>query len=230
MIDDEFEDQPVGDDEEWLGTYADMVTLLMAFFVILYAMSDIRPSDFSEIRAGIIESLGGKDSARGEGSSEQSAFQEAMKTMEIALTTFTSAGSTRVFEDSKGVQIEFDSSDMYVPGSARIRDSAIPALGAVARMIKKMPRNSFSVEIEGHTDDVPISTVRYPSNWELSAARATGVLRFFDAQGLPTKVMKAVAYADSRPKRPNLDKAGKPVPLHRSMNRRIVVKIERYGF
>ena len=62
---DDFEEEPVQDDEEWLATYADMVTLLMAFFVILYAMSDIRPSDFSEIRAGIIESLGGKDSERG---------------------------------------------------------------------------------------------------------------------------------------------------------------------
>lgn len=227
---DDFEEEPVQDDEEWLATYADMVTLLMAFFVILYAMSDIRPSDFSEIRAGIIESLGGKDSDRGEGSSEQSAFQEAVKTMEIAMTTFTSNGSARVFEDAKGIQIEFDSSDMYVPGSARIRDAAIPALGAVARMIRKLPANSFTVEIEGHTDDVPISTVRYPSNWELSAARATGVLRFFEAQALPTKVMRAVAYADSRPKRPNLDQKGKPVPLHRAMNRRIVVKIERYGY
>ena len=89
-MNDDFEEEPVQDDEEWLATYADMVTLLMAFFVILYAMSDIRPSDFSEIRAGIIESLGGKDSDRGEGSSEQSAFQEAVKTMEIAMTTFTS--------------------------------------------------------------------------------------------------------------------------------------------
>ena len=229
-MNDDFEEGPVQDDEEWLATYADMVTLLMAFFVILYAMSDIRPSDFSEIRAGIIESLGGKDSKRGEGSKEQLAFQEAVKTMEIALTTFSSNGTTRVFEDAKGIQIEFDSSDMYVPGSARIRDAAIPALGAVARMIKKLPENSFSVEIEGHTDDVPIATVRYPSNWELSAARATGVLRFFEAQSLPTKVMRAVAYADSRPKRPNLDKEGKPVAVHRAMNRRIVVKIERYGY
>jgi len=227
---DDFEEEPVQDDEEWLATYADMVTLLMAFFVILYAMSDIRPSDFSEIRAGIIESLGGKDSSRGEGSKEELAFHEAVKTMEIALTTFSSHGTTRVFEDAKGIQIEFDSSDMYVPGSARIRDAAIPALGAVARMIRKLPKNSFSVEIEGHTDDVPISTVRYPSNWELSAARATGVLRFFEAQSLPTKVMRAVAYADSRPKRPNVDKEGRPVALHRAMNRRIVVKIERYGY
>ena len=175
---DDFEEEPVQDDEEWLATYADMVTLLMAFFVILYAMSDIRPSDFSEIRAGIIESLGGKDSERGEGSSEQSAFQEAVKTMEIAMTTFTSNGSARVFEDAKGIQIEFDSSDMYVQAPRGFEDTAIPALGAVARMIRKLPDNSFSVEIEGHTDDVPISTVRYPSNWELSAARATGVLRF----------------------------------------------------
>lgn len=226
----DFEEEPVGDDEDWLATYADMVTLLMAFFVILYAMSDIRPSDFSEIRAGIIQSLGGKDTNRGEGSQEQLAFQEAVKTMEIALTAYTTNGTTRVFEDATGIQVEFDSSDMYVPGSARIRDSAVPALGAVARMIRKLPKNSYSVEIEGHTDDVPISTIRYPSNWELSAARATGVLRFFEGQSLPTQVMRAVAYADSRPKRPNLDKDGNPVPLHRSMNRRIVVKIERYGY
>ena len=98
-------------------------------------------------------------------------------------------------------------------------------------IVDRIPKDvNWVLQVDGHTDDKPIRNVVYPTNWELSAARATGVLRFFEAQSLPTKVMRAVAYADSRPKRPNVDKEGRPVALHRAMNRRIVVKIERYGY
>jgi chemotaxis protein MotB len=83
----------------------------------------------------------------------------------------------------------------------------------------------FAVDIEGHTDNIPIKTLQFPSNWELSVSRATNIVKYMIEKGIPSERLKAAGYADTKPKAPNIDDAGNPVPGNQAKNRRIVLKI-----
>ncbi len=92
-------------------------------------------------------------------------------------------------------------------------------------MIRDVSHGSHMIEVEGHTDDLPISNEQFPSNWELSSARATGVVKYLLESGIEKERLKASGYADSRPKE-GLDDL--PLSEQRKANRRVVVSIRRY--
>ena len=83
------------------------------------------------------------------------------------------------------------------------------------------------MEVQGHTDDDPISTAKFPSNWELSSVRAINVLKFMTTHGMDPKRVKATAYADSVPKVPNRDKKGRPIKKNQAENRRVIIKVNK---
>ena len=89
----------------------------------------------------------------------------------------------------------------------------------------RMEHLQLEAEVEGHTDDDPIHTARYPSNWELSAGRATGVVRLFIEQGMDTARLKASGFAETRPKVPNRDASGAPVRENQAINRRVLIRV-----
>jgi len=103
----------------------------------------------------------------------------------------------------------------------------IPALAQIADILNSMKYQNYIVEVEGHTDDVPIKTLLYPSNWELSVHRATNVVKFLIERGVSPDRLKAAGYADTKPKVPNKDEAGNPIPENREKNRRIVIFIQK---
>ena len=98
--------------------------------------------------------------------------------------------------DSAGVIIEFASSSFFDPGSATLREEAKPILKRVADTLNADVYKNFQVEVQGHTDDTPIHTPQFPSNWELSAERATGVVRYFLEQSITPTRLRAVGFAD----------------------------------
>jgi chemotaxis protein MotB len=87
--------------------------------------------------------------------------------------------------------------------------------------------DAFEIRVEGHTDDVPIATAQFPSNWELSAARAIQVVKLFREIGISEKRLEAIGYADTRPIAPNRGPAGEALPENMSLNRRVMVRIQR---
>tara|TARA_Y100000588_G_scaffold203789_1_gene217608 strand:- start:337 stop:639 length:303 start_codon:yes stop_codon:yes gene_type:complete len=95
----------------------------------------------------------------------------------------------------------------------------------IAYELSQSPYDLYFVDVEGHTDDAPINTPRFPSNWELSTARATGVVRFLISADVQPERLKAVGYADVRPKFPNRDLFGEPIPENRKKNRRISIRL-----
>src|SRR3990172_4202603 len=99
----------------------------------------------------------------------------------------------KVDKDDKGVVIELSGSAFYVPGSSELRDEAKPVLEKLALSLKAPIYLPYIIEVEGHTDDDPIKTQAFPSNWELSAGRATRVVRLFDELGIDAVRMKGVA-------------------------------------
>ena len=127
--------------------------------------------------------------------------------------------------DDQGVVIELASSAFYQPGSADIRPEALSVLDKMAQTLESPRYQNYVVEIEGHTDDDPIHTARYPSNWELSSGRATGVVRLFIEQGMDASRMKASGYAETRPKVPNRDSSGAPIRENQSINRRVLIRV-----
>lgn len=127
--------------------------------------------------------------------------------------------------DKKGVKVELANVALYQSGSADLKKGSLATLEEVTRVIRETSHNTHMVEVEGHTDDVPINTEKFPSNWELSSARATNVVKYLLAQGIEKERLKAAGYADSRPKE-NLESLS--LDQQRQANRRIVIFVRRY--
>jgi chemotaxis protein MotB len=128
---------------------------------------------------------------------------------------------------TRGLNFEFKSGKMFATSSAELLPEAIPALDRVAQMVSLFGVTNFTIDVEGHTDFTPINTPQYPSNWELSAARATAVVRFLISRSVEPDRLKAVGYADTKPKRPHFDDAGAPIIENQVINRRVVIRVER---
>ena len=203
--------------EDWLVTYADAITLLMAFFVMLLNFSKIDIPMFEAVAAGIAQEVGMTAKA-----TPTKLLELDIKAVAFEMQADDALG---VDTDEKGVVMELASSQFYKAGSADIHPQAVAVLKKLAQTLAAPKYNTFVIEAEGHTDDDPISTARYPSNWELSAGRAASVVRFFIAEGMDGKRMKAGGFAETRPKAPNRDSTGAPIPENQALNRRVIVRV-----
>lgn len=201
----------------WLMTYSDAITLLLAFFVMILSVSDLNQGKVEALKEGLSEMMTGE--------SPPTPFTDIKKGLEDLIETNGLQEQVSVTLDAKGVKIEFANVALYQSGSADIKSDAIPTLKEVTRVIRETSHETHMVEVEGHTDDVPIHNEKFPSNWELSSVRATNVVRYLLAQGIEKERLKAAGYADSRPKE---DAEGKSLDQQRQANRRVVVFVRRY--
>jgi chemotaxis protein MotB len=211
--------KPIADDDSWLVTYADAITLLMAFFVMLLSFSEINPAAFESVMAGIKNELGKREAP------ERPLFNLAQNLNQIIDETDISPALVESGFDELGVVIEFESRSFFGPGSVVLLPEAKKTLIQIAFELEQPPYDLYFVDVERHTDDSPINTPRFPSNWELSTARATGVVRFLIGAGLAPDRLKASGYADVKPKYPNRDLFGEPIPENRVKNRRMSIRL-----
>jgi len=207
----------VEEKEDWLITYADAITLLMAFMVMLLTFAKYDVPAFEEAAAAIKSNLTGRDAT--------SPTQLMKIDVQDVVFNMQADQVVKVEIDDKGVIIELSASAFYKPGSGDIREEAAPVLEKMSQTLLAPRYRKYIVEIEGHTDDDPISTPQFPSNWELSATRASRIVRFFIAQGMDAVRMKATGYADIQPKAPNRDAEGNAIPENQSENRRVTIRI-----
>ena len=210
---------PAGDDEDWLTTYADAITLLMAFFVMLVSFSKVDLPAFEETMAGIKDKLGGDQAP------ERPMFKLAQNLNNILEQVQIDQDEVQTGFDDTGVVIDFESGAFFRPGSAELLPQAEKILVEIAYELAQPPYDLYYIDVEGHTDDVPIHTPQFPSNWELSTARATGVVRFLISADVQPERLKASGYADVKPKYPNRDLFGEPIPENRKRNRRISIRL-----
>jgi len=193
-------------DELWLISYADLLTLLIGFFVLLIAVSPVKLSRFERLAASI----------SGQRPPPLVELREKVDQI-IAKSNLGDRVVTR--EDADGLGIEFKDALLFDSGSAEIRPDGVAVIAQVAKLVGELPARG--VIIEGHTDDVPISTPEFRSNWELSAQRAINVLAALEAHGVGRERMSVQGFAEMRP----LEKAG-TVEETRAANRRVVVRVE----
>ena len=213
---------PASGGDEWLTTYADAITLLMTFFVLMLSVSTVDQAKFEEMGEAISKDILKEDEAV-----TAAPFKEIQKEIEKIAEDQNLSEAVEIQRTPKGVKIEFSSSALYDPGSSDIKKDVVPVLGKISEKIKELNYDNYVIEIEGHTDDVPIRTRRFPSNWELSVSRATNIIRYLQAQGIDRTKLKAAGYADTRPKVPNKDANGKGIRANRAVNRRVLMYIRR---
>ena len=207
-----FEDEHVCEKftEWWIYSYGDLVTLLLVFFILLFSFckTDIEKfksvaESFKPVPAGSPFFLEGKDSVL-EGVAEQ------VETSEISEEVFVTI-------DPRGVVVSFKDTVLFESGSTVLTDPARNTLGKFVVYLFGLPND---VVVEGHTDNQPIRSNVFPSNWELSSARAGAVARFFEKEGVKGQRIKVIGYGEFRPRFRN-DTATK-----RTLNRRIDVVIK----
>ena len=234
--------------ERWLVSYADFITLLFAFFVVMYSLSSINEGKYRVLSDSIVQafrSLDINDSGQqlilppvaiapvvkpappasaelqeaAEARRRQTAEQMRSMAEEIrrVMGVLSRSGQVNVSEGAFGISIEINAALLFAPGDASLGTAASEALRAVALVLAS---SMFPITIEGHTDNVPINTYRFPSNWELSAVRASTVARLFIDSGVRPDRLTAAGYADQRPVADNATEEG------RGRNRRVTILLE----
>ncbi len=201
--------------EPWLVTYGDMMTLLMTFFVLLFSMSTIDPVKLEQFSDSVGEALGKKTKTQKYSLAE--IYSDVVKVIEEE----NLQEQIQVETSERGVAIKIPSEISFGIGSADLNPRIYPILNKFEDMMKK---STYPIAIEGHTDNVPIRSAMFPSNWELSAARAAQVVRYYIARGIPPERFQAIGYADTRPRAPGATIAeANTTPERMAMNRRVEI-------
>lgn len=211
-------DEP--EDEGWLITFADMSVLLMCFFVLLFSIST---PDVQQMKA-VAESLR-KKGFYNDAIPTEDPYEKVKKDITLSLGQSGFDKFAAVTESPRSIDIELSSGAFFVPGSAKFTAQAVPMLEQVTRQVIPLAKADVVIEVEGHTDDSPVASDLYPSNWELSAARAANLVRFLAAKGFPEKKLRVIGRGATAPKAPNHDSAGTAIPANQELNRRVVVKL-----
>ncbi|MDX2030121.1 MAG: OmpA family protein [Blastocatellia bacterium] len=204
--------------DRWLISYADLVTLLFSLFVVLYAAAD--ESRARAVQSAINAQISGAPSSppgRMPGGRGVLPGADSLLDARDAVARALSANDslrtrTRMTEVERGFIVSLAEAGFFDPGDAAVRPEADALLDSLAETLKS---SQALVRVEGHTDSTPIATLRYPSNWELSSARASAVLARLVARGVPAARISVAGYAGERPVADN------DTPAGRALNRRV---------
>ena len=218
----------------WLLTYADMITLLMAFFIMMYSMSALNQEKFKQAAEGLRNQFGAQRSTTRSGgaglmpnvSSAETPLEEDVQSVEDRLQEYVEKNELedviRTTHRDHSLVISLASDNLlFARGEADLRPPALAILDNIAGLLQGIPN---AITVEGHTCNLPISTGRFPSNWELSSARACSVVRYLvEQKRVDPKRLSAAGYGDSRPIAPNDSEDG------RVRNRRVNLVILAQG-
>jgi chemotaxis protein MotB len=232
--------------ERWLVSYADFITLLFAFFVVMYAISQVNVAKYRVLSDSLVNAFKNSPSTvlpspvRMDAKSQEAAGRSQKQTVTLrksdgamdarqrermkviardlfkVMEPLVKEGQVRVTQSARGVAVEINASVLFASGQAALETPSIKVLKAVGQVLATVPND---IQVEGYTDNTPINTVAYPSNWELSTARASSVVRLFVETGVDAGRLVAVGYGENRPVEPNTSQEG------RSRNRRVTVMI-----
>ncbi len=199
--------------ERWMISYADLVTLLFTLFVVLYAAADHeRAAQVAQAVSAAVGSQAVTVTGAGVLPGSQT-VNDARAAMERAFAANPALRArARISGAKDGFTVSLAEAGFFAPGEANVREDARSLVEVIADAVRDSPAQ---LRIEGHTDSTPIATARYPSNWELSSARASVVLAQFLARGIPPARLSLAGYAGERPV------AANGTPEGRALNRRV---------
>lgn len=224
--------------DRWLISYSDFITLLFAFFVVMYAVSAVNESKYRVVASSLGDAFGKPARSPAEMSpppksakaanaaprvtkqpptlEEQAHMTEVANSLLDVMAPLVKEGQVRMTRSRRGVSIEINANVLFAPGRAELHPQSLAVLSAVAEKLKTEP---FNLEITGHTDVVPIRNSAFASNWELSAVRAASVVRLLANHGIAPTRLYAIGREASQPIASNDSTEG------RARNRRVELLI-----
>ncbi|ABE50217.1 MULTISPECIES: flagellar motor protein MotD [Methylobacillus] len=246
-----FEDEPDNNDR-WLVSYADFITLLFAFFVVMYGISSVNDQKYKELTSALGSAFSGNTNDNTSSPSpdtppaadrhvlkttptsslihalplsrlqkerqrkEQESISAMIATLNRALGNLATNGKISISKTSLGVRIDIADGVLFQAGSAAIKAEADAPISEITQILADQ---QYAIQVEGHTDNVPISNAQFPSNWELSSMRATSVVRKMIENGIDAARLSAVGYSDTQPIADNQTAEG------RAQNRRVSIMV-----
>jgi chemotaxis protein MotB len=192
---------------QWQTIYCSLMLLLVVFFVMLIAYSAIDKNRFIEIKN---VALTASDVA----SPPSPDMNQAMQSLKQLGVNLGIKGDFSVVRTQDGFKAVVPNPVLFASGDASLGESVYPILDGI---IKIAERDDLSIQVEGHTDNLPIRTAKFPSNWELSTMRAVNILRYLQQNNIPSERLAAIGFAEYRPT------AGNDTPEGRQKNRRIEI-------
>lgn len=224
--------------ERWLVSYADFITLLFAFFVVMYAISSLNEGKYRVLSNSLTGAFGQTMETHPSQSTSEPAVKlpplpiakksgeplrkerenmtKVARDIMSVLDPLVKEGKVTVTQNSRGVTVDINASVLFAPGEAKLTEDSYVALTAIANVLKV---DNHIIQVEGHTDNLPISNSIFPSNWELSAIRASTVVRLFVENGVDESRISAVGQGAKLPV------ASNNTPEGRARNRRVAVTI-----
>jgi chemotaxis protein MotB len=215
--------------DRWLLTYADLITLLLGLFVMLYAMSKIDAGKYSEVVTALNGVFGAprgiltgnptlvENPANALQSEKQRISQEIRSALHLDERTLP----ITISENERGVTVHIMEELLFASGSADLKQASLVTLDTLAAVLRSLPND---LRVEGHTDNVPINTAQFPSNWHLSVARALNVAYYvIQRHGLTQERVSVVGYSEFQPLAPNT------TAENRTCNRRVDIVIVANG-
>lgn len=204
-------------DETWLVPYSDLLTLLLALFIVLFASSSIDKNKAAQIQYALAAAFGGGVTEENEGT--------IINFINDARDLKLEDDGVIISSDANGATLEMTSINLFDKGSVILKPEAIPVIKKISLLLNSNKYKKYRIVVEGHTDDTNESET-LPSNWELSGARAGAVTREMISNSMETNRFKAVGLAEISPAYPNKNPYGEPIPENRIKNRRVIVRIE----
>ncbi|QIY77864.1 flagellar motor protein MotD [Chromobacterium violaceum] len=235
--------------ERWLVSYADFITLLFAFFVVMYAISSLNEGKYRVMSSAIMDAFrsgttitvqttpptGGantmieipqtkpiaKSTARNRKAEETAKLGQLTQNLAKALSPLVQSGEVTITQSNQGINIDIRDSALFAVGQAVPNQQSMPLMSNMAKLLAGVDN---AIKVEGFTDDAPIRTPVFPSNWELSAARAGGVVRLFQESGVDPQRLVAVGHGANQPVADNATADG------RARNRRVTISVQANTF
>lgn len=223
LLFEEHESHHDGEEEGWLVSYADMMTLLFGFFAMLFTYATFDDDSYIKMRKELARFFGGTyvQTAGGVEGEAENATPPRDRVPLLA--------SSDLKQTEDGLEVSLVTGLTFRPGSAELTAEAKGSLSALVSVLKDFAvpfKKPPELRIEGHTDDTPLSGKGvFRSNWELSAARAGAIAEQLVAEGVPPESLAAMGYSSARPSYPNQDAQGRRIAENMERNRRVVIKV-----
>ncbi|MES1205551.1 MAG: OmpA family protein [Pseudomonadota bacterium] len=199
------------EDTSWLIPYVDVISLLLSFLILALAMSKVDLHRFEKVSAAISKH------------SPPPSLDLLKEKIDGVIASQGLSDQVKTVVDDNGLKMELKNALLFESGQADITPTGRSAISRVGKLLPSID-SRYQIAIEGHTDDVPIHTGRFDSNWELSSARAINVLKVFTAAGIDPQHLSAQGYADTRPATPIQGDAAAQARA-RAENRRVVIRV-----
>ncbi|MEW5726445.1 MAG: flagellar motor protein MotB [Pseudomonadota bacterium] len=204
-------------DESWMGTYGDMVTLLLCFFILLAAISKVDTVLFEAVQSGMTKEIGKMPPQR--------PIESMKREMMDVVAAYDSQNATDVGTDDRGLVLNLDGGTLFQPGSAELKPEIMTLLKEMATTLANVRFENYRIEIQGHTDNVPVATAQFPSNFDLAAARALSTMRALVSFGVPESRILVSSFGAYAPRAPNTLDDGTPLPANQALNRRVSIRV-----